>query len=273
MCTMTSQKNPENDARGSITTTKVRALGDFHQAVDLWFGAAFDSPTTAQQKAWPAIARGDNTLLLAPTGSGKTLAAFLVAIDRIMFPKHEVTNSPGVKTLYISPLKALGVDVERNLRAPLAGVTAVAQREGFAFHPPSVGVRSGDTPQSERTRMVRTPPDILITTPESLYLLLTSKAREILRTIDTVIIDEIHSMVGTKRGSHLFLSLERLERLRTEAPGDDGKLAKASEADRSFRGAKGDNRDKPFQRIGLSATQRPLEEVARLLGGCTATAD
>lgn len=246
---MPTKKPPTNDS--IIPQENIRQLGDFHEAVSLWFNAAFEDPTTAQVRAWPAIAGGKNTLLLAPTGSGKTLAAFLVAINRIMFP-NSVADEPsaGVKTLYISPLKALGVDVERNLRAPIAGVTAVAQREGFEFHSPSVGVRSGDTPQAERVRMTRQPPDILITTPESLYLLLTSKARDILRSIDTVIIDEIHSMVGTKRGSHLFLSLERLEALRSESV---------------------DHR--PLQRIGLSATQRPLEEVARLLGGSVATAN
>ncbi|MEM8680777.1 MAG: DEAD/DEAH box helicase, partial [Planctomycetota bacterium] len=202
--------------------------------------------TPAQCQAWPPISSGENTLLLAPTGSGKTLAAFLVAINRIMFPAgSEAPDPPGIKTLYLSPLKALGVDVERNLRAPLAGVAAVAAREGFEFHLPTVGVRSGDTPANERARMTRQPPDILISTPESLYLMLTSRAREILRTVDTVIIDEIHSVVGTKRGSHLFLSLERLEDLRLSAEGPH----------------------QPLQRIGLSATQRPLEEVARLLGG------
>ncbi|MCA9209228.1 MAG: DEAD/DEAH box helicase, partial [Planctomycetales bacterium] len=152
---------------------------------------------------------------------------------------------------YISPLKALGVDVERNLRAPLAGVRAVAQREGVPFHEPQVGVRSGDTPAAERTRLNRQPPEILITTPESLYLILTSRSRDILRDVDTVIVDEIHSLVATKRGTHLFLSLERLERLRRED----------------------DPQRRPLQRIGLSATQRPLDEVARLLGGAEADAN
>ena len=231
----------------------------FHPAVEQWFRDSFPSPTAAQTKAWPVIDAGQNTLLLAPTGSGKTLAAFLVAIDRIMFPRHAAAaeartsdkDAAGVRVLYISPLKALGVDVQRNLRAPLAGIKAVAQREGYEFHPPTVGVRSGDTPADERRRMMRDPPEILITTPESLYLILTSRAREFLASVDTVIVDEIHSMVATKRGAHLFVSLERLEQLcRSSA-----------------------EETKPLQRIGLSATQRPLEEVARLLGGAEASAD
>ncbi len=199
-----------------------------------WFEASFPGPTRAQSLGWPPILSGQSTLLLAPTGSGKTLAAFLTAIDRLMF-----TQAPDKKArcrvVYVSPLKALAVDVERNLRAPLAGIEA----QGGALHLPTVGIRTGDTPASERAQMVRSPPDILITTPESLYLVLTSQAREILRSVETVIVDEIHSLVPTKRGAHLFLSLERLQH-----------LARA-----------------PVQRIGLSATQRPLEEVARLLGG------
>ena len=226
-------------------------LGHFHSTIRRWFTEAFDAPTPAQTKAWPSIADGRNTLLLAPTGSGKTLAAFLVAIDRIMFGTRPDDEADGVRVLYISPLKALGVDVERNLRSPIAGVRAIAERDGLEYHLPAVGVRSGDTPASERYRLNRKPPDILITTPESLYLILTSRARDILRTTETVIVDEIHSLVGTKRGSHLFLSLERLEGLR-----------RADDPERT-----------PMQRIGLSATQRPLEEVARLLGGAEATSN
>ena len=214
----------------------------FHSCVQRWFADAFAGPTSAQVQAWGPISEGKNTLLLAPTGSGKTLAAFLVAIDRMMFPSRE-QHRAGVKVLYISPLKALGVDVERNLRAPLAGITAVAQRERIEFHSPTVGVRSGDTPAAERHRMTKQPPDILITTPESLYLMLTSRARQILDSVDTVIVDEIHSVARTKRGVHLFLSLERLEQRRDE------------------------QQQPRLQRIGLSATQRPLEEIARLLGG------
>ena len=220
-------------------------LSFFHPTLRRWFLEAFEKPTTAQEKSWPVIAEGKNTLLLAPTGSGKTLSAFLVAINRIMFEPREDDAPKGVRTLYISPLKALGVDVERNLRSPLAGVRVTAMREGIEHRIPTVAVRSGDTPSAERTRITRDPPDILITTPESLYLMLTSRAREVLNTIDTVIIDEIHSMVATKRGAHLFLSLERLESLRRSCNPER----------------------KPAQRIGLSATQRPLEEVARLLGG------
>jgi ATP-dependent Lhr-like helicase len=222
-------------------------LPDFHPAVRTWFEAAFERPTAAQIQGWRPILDGESTLLLAPTGSGKTLAAFLVALDRLMFraePRPESRPAEAVEILYISPLKALGVDVERNLRAPLAGIRAVAQRDGFAHHMPTVGVRSGDTTAIERARMLRHPPDILITTPESLYLLLTSRARESLRSVSTVIVDEIHSMVASKRGAHLFVSLERLEHERGDAA-------------------------KPLQRIGLSATQRPLDEVARLLGGFT----
>ncbi|MCA9213883.1 MAG: DEAD/DEAH box helicase, partial [Planctomycetales bacterium] len=224
-------------------------LDSFHPCTRDWFGREFRAPTEAQMRAWHHIHRGENTLLLAPTGSGKTLAAFLVAIDRIMFAAGE-KSSKGVRTLYISPLKALGVDVERNLSSPLAGICAIADRDQIDHHVPSVAVRSGDTPSDERRRITKQPPDILITTPESLYLLLTSQAREILTSVDTVIIDEIHSLVGNKRGSHLFVSLERLEWLRTTA-GNETSL----------------------QRIGLSATQRPLDEIARLLGGSIATAD
>ena len=181
--------------------------------------------------------------MLAPTGSGKTLAAFLAALDGLLF--GEKKSEPGVKVIYISPLKALGVDVDRNLRAPLAGISAVAAREGTTHHTVTVAIRSGDTESRERARMLKEPPDVLITTPESLYLMLTSRARDILQGVETIILDEIHTMVPTKRGTHLFLSLERLEQLRRQQlPGIT-----------------------PMQRIGLSATQRPLEEVARLMVG------
>ena len=213
-------------------------LEGFHPPVRRWFEASFAAPTRAQALGWPSIIAGSSTLLLAPTGSGKTLAAFLTAIDRLMFTPPPDKKSR-LRALYVSPLKALAVDVERNLRAPLAGIAA----GGEALHVPIVGIRTGDTPASERARMLRSPPDILITTPESLFLLLTSQARDTLRSVETVIVDEIHSMVPTKRGAHLFLSLERLETLR--------------------------NNPRPLQRIGLSATQRPLDEVARLLGGGT----
>jgi ATP-dependent Lhr-like helicase len=218
----------------------------FHPAVAGWFARAFGRPTKPQTEGWPAIARGESTLILAPTGSGKTLAAFLWAIQRVMFDPEPAPKAR-CRVLYVSPLKALAVDVERNLRAPLAGIAHEAAKRGAAgpgdaHVMPVVGVRTGDTPQAERARMLRLPPDILITTPESLFLLLTSNARETLRSIHTVIIDEIHALVPTKRGAHLALSLERLEQLTAAPP----------------------------QRIGLSATQRPLDEVARFLGGVRA---
>ncbi|HKB10370.1 MAG TPA: DEAD/DEAH box helicase [Vicinamibacterales bacterium] len=213
-------------------------LAPFHPATRAWFTAVFESPTRPQMLGWPAIARGESTLILAPTGSGKTLSAFLWCLDRLMFTPPPPKDAR-CRVLYVSPLKALAVDVERNLRAPLAGITQIAQQRGETFLTPSIAIRTGDTPQNERARFQREPADILITTPESLYLLLTSNARQALRSIDTVIIDEIHALVPTKRGVHLALSLERLEALCQRPP----------------------------QRIGLSATQRPLDEVARFLGG------
>ncbi len=229
------------------------ALGLFHPVVQRWFREAFSVPTPAQQMAWPQIADGQHTLLLAPTGSGKTLAAFMVAINRLMFPAEPRADADtrGVRVLYISPLKALGVDVQRNLRTPLAGVCRTAAQDSVEHHVPTVGVRSGDTPSADRQQMRRQPPEILITTPESLFLLLTSQARETLTTVNTVIVDEIHSLVRGKRGAHLFVSLERLEQLRRHQ----------------------DPASPPMQRIGLSATQRPLDEVARLLAGGAATSD
>src|SRR4051812_12805865 len=216
----------------------MNALAPFQPAVREWFTRSFDAPTRPQSLGWPAIARGDSTLILSPTGSGKTLAAFLWCLDRLMFAPAP-DRSRRCRVLYISPPKALAVDVERNLRAPPAGIARMAQGRGEPFITPAIAIRTGDTPTSERARFQRDPADILITTPESLYLLLTSTAREALRGVDTVIIDEIHALVPTKRGAHLALSLERL-------------LARC---------------DREPQRIGLSATQRPLEEVARFLGG------
>ncbi|HEY2822249.1 MAG TPA: crosslink repair DNA glycosylase YcaQ family protein [Candidatus Acidoferrum sp.] len=211
----------------------------FHPAVRDWFSAVFIAPTRPQILGWPAISRGDSSLIFAPTGTGKTLAAFLWCINRLMFSTDKPPEEARCRVLYISPIKALAVDVERNLRAPLVGIAQAAQRLGHTYQEPTVAIRTGDTPQSERARFLRHPSDILITTPESLYLLLTSQPRELLRSIDTVILDEIHALVPTKRGSHLSLSLERLEKLT----------------------------GRRLQRIGLSATQRPLEEVARFLGG------
>ena len=223
-------------------------LSLFHPAVAEWFGASFEAPTPPQTQGWPAIARGESTLILAPTGSGKTLTAFLWCINRVMFDPVPA-KARRCRVLYVSPLKALAVDIERNLRAPLAGIANRAVARGDAHHQPTVAIRTGDTPAAERSRFLREPADILITTPESLYLLLTSNAREALRSIDTVIVDEIHALVPTKRGAHMALSLERLEALRAQ----DDVLR-----DPDGRG---------IQRIGLSATQRPLDEVARFLGG------
>ena len=214
----------------------------FHPAVREWFTNAFPSPTRPQQSGWPAIAGGASTLILAPTGSGKTLAAFLWCLNRLMFTPAPPKASR-CRVLYISPLKALAVDVERNLRAPLAGIANVARAQGADVTMPDIAIRTGDTPALERSRFLRDAADILITTPESLFLLLTSNARERLVSVDTVIIDEIHALVPSKRGAHLALSLERLEALRSGPP---------------------------LQRIGLSATQRPLDEVARFLGGAQA---
>jgi len=217
-------------------------LAHFQPAVRDWFRASFPGPTPPQALGWPVIARGESALVLAPTGSGKTLAAFLACIDRLMFGPPPPRDRR-CRLVYVSPLKALAVDVERNLRAPIIGVANVAAARGDAHLLPTVAVRTGDTAARDRARFQREPADILITTPESLYLLLTSNAREALRSVETVIVDEIHALVPTKRGAHLALSLERLEHLA----------------------------GRRLQRIGLSATQRPLDEVARFLGGATVT--
>jgi ATP-dependent Lhr-like helicase len=223
-----------------VFTVKGKEFAGFSPAVRAWFDTTFAAPTEAQREGWPAIASGEHTLILAPTGSGKTLAAFLWGIDRLM-TEPPPDGERRTRLLYVSPLRALAVDVEKNLRAPLAGIRLAAERLGVAgdIHQPSVGMRTGDSSADERRRLVRHPPDILITTPESLYLMLTSQARETLRNVDAVIVDEIHSVAATKRGAHLALTLERLDAVC----------------------------DRPPQRIGLSATQRPLDEIARFLGG------
>src|SRR5688500_5213842 len=218
----------------------------FHPAVRAWFEGAFPAPTRPQRLGWPIIARGESTLILAPTGSGKTLTAFLWCLNRLMF-EAPPPRKERCRVLYISPLKALAVDVERNLRAPLAGVANIARRMDVWVTMPEIAIRTGDTPAGERARFLRDSADILITTPESLFLLLTSNARARLASVDTVIIDEIHALVPTKRGAHLALSLERLEALRAASKPGPPKLGTSEGG---------------LQRIGLSATQRPLEEVA-----------
>jgi ATP-dependent helicase Lhr and Lhr-like helicase len=212
---------------------------DFAPATRAWFDSAFAAPTPAQSGAWQAVRAGRHALVVAPTGSGKTLAAFLWSIDRLT--SEPPPNDPlrRCRVLYVSPLKALAVDVERNLRAPLTGIRHAAARLGVPLQSVTVGMRTGDTPAEERRQFTKKPPDILITTPESLFLLLTSAARESLRGVETVIVDEVHAVCATKRGAHLALSLERLDALLP----------------------------KPAQRIGLSATVRPIEETARFLGG------
>ncbi|MFD7717057.1 DEAD/DEAH box helicase, partial [Streptomyces sp. NPDC059814] len=213
------------------------ALDSFSSATRSWFTGAFSAPTAAQEGAWRAIGAGSDVLVVAPTGSGKTLAAFLAALDQLTAVPPPAEAKKRCRVLYVSPLKALAVDVERNLRSPLTGIRQESVRLGLPEPEVRVGIRSGDTPPAERRSMANKPPDILITTPESLFLMLTSSAREALAGIETVILDEVHAVAGTKRGAHLALSLERLDELLP----------------------------RPARRIGLSATVRPVDEVARFL--------
>ncbi|GHH74286.1 Lhr family helicase [Promicromonospora soli] len=215
------------------------SLSRFGPATRTWFTGAFAQPTAAQAGAWDAVARDQHALVVAPTGSGKTLAAFLWSIDRIMSAPPPKERASRCRVLYVSPLKALAADVQRNLRSPLTGIRQAAARDGIEVPDVTVGMRTGDTPANERRSFATRPPDILVTTPESLYLILTSSARAGLAGVETVVLDEIHAVAGTKRGAHLALSLERLDALL----------------------------DRPAQRIGLSATVRPVEAVARFLGG------
>lgn len=239
------------------------SLSLFSEPTKMWFEHAFGQPTEAQAQAWPAIHSGRNVLVIAPTGSGKTLAAFLSAIDRLMTVPR--TRRAGVRVLYISPLKALAADVAKNLEQPLEGIAAQCEAQGLPVPKIAVATRSGDTTAQERRRIASHPPDILVTTPESLYLLLTSKAGRILGTVDTVIVDEIHAVAGTKRGAHLAVSLERLENLVTESRKRDAIDADADEGgDAAVDAGRG---DRHMQRIGLSATVNPPEKAARFLGG------
>lgn len=233
MSRRTSQGKPKPDPEEDPAA----ALDAFSPATRAWFTGAFSAPTAAQAGAWRAIGEDSDVLVVAPTGSGKTLAAFLAALDRLASVPPPAETQRRCRVLYVSPLKALAVDVERNLRSPLTGLRQESVRLGLPEPEVRVGIRSGDTPAAERRTLVTRPPDILITTPESLFLMLTSAAREALRGVETVILDEVHAVAGTKRGAHLALSLERLDELL----------------------------DRPARRIGLSATVRPVDEIARYL--------
>ena len=219
------------------------AFPDFHPLVQRWFTDSIGVPTAAQARGWTAIRDGRHTLIAAPTGSGKTLAAFLSAIDELTREGLEAPLPDEVRVVYVSPLKALSADIHKNLAEPRRAMRQLAKDAGVRVPEITAAVRTGDTAQAERAAMIRTPPHILVTTPESLYLLLTSeRSRHMLRTVRTVIVDEIHAVIGTRRGTHLALSLERLQQVA----------------------------ERPLLRIGLSATQKPIEDVARYL---TAGAD
>src|SRR5688572_10413676 len=210
----------------------------FHPIIDQWFRAELGEPTAVQQRAWASIKAGQHTLVAAPTGSGKTLAAFLSAIDDLFRDGLEAPLPDEVRVVYVSPLKALSADIHKNLAQPRRGIQTLAEVAGLRTPRITAAVRTGDTPQGERAAMLRTPPHILVTTPESLYLLLTSdRSRDMLRTVRTVIVDEIHAVIGTRRGAHLALSLERLQAIASHS----------------------------IVRVGLSATQKPIADVARYL--------
>src|SRR5437870_5752673 len=222
--------------------TELMSLPDFHPVVARWFAETLGEPTAAQRRGWPAIRGGRHTLIAAPTGSGKTLAAFLTVLDDLFCEGLRGPLPDEVRVVYVSPLKALSADIHKNLSEPREGLAVVARELGLEAPRITAAVRRGDTPAAERAAMLRTPPHILVTTPESLYLLLTAaRSREMLRSVRTVIVDEIHALIGTRRGAHLALSLERLQQV-TQAP---------------------------LLRLGLSATQNPVDEVARFLVGAS----
>src|SRR5688500_11024842 len=215
-------------------------LARFHPIVQRWFSDTLGQPTAAQRRGWASIGEGRHTLIAAPTGSGKTLAAFLTALDDLLKEGLQGALPDEVRVLYVSPLKALSADIHKNLAEPRKGIRRLAEEAGLAAPRITAAVRTGDTTQAERAAMLRTPPHILVTTPESLYLLLTAeRTRSMLRTVRTVIVDEIHAVIGTRRGAHLALTLERLQNVA----------------------------EHPLRRIGLSATQKPIETVAKYLVG------
>ena len=275
-------------AEESAPTGAADALDAFSPATRAWFDGAFAEPTQAQAGAWRAIGKGEDTLVVAPTGSGKTLAAFLWAIDRLAAVPPPQDPKRRTRVLYVSPLKALAVDIERNLRAPLTGIGHAAHRLGLAEPDIRVAVRTGDTAAEDRRKLVTKPPDILITTPESLFLLLTSQARETLRGVETVIVDEVHAVAGNKRGAHLALSLERLDALRGDAaprpagravrhgaaggrggrvpgrgPAGDRGAAAQPQAHRADRGRPGRGHDRAGHRAGPFGLGRGIRRRAR----------